>query len=236
MGFWDSFANDRLLVDASLWSADLSCLRDEIRRVDNLVDLYHFDVSDAHFVPGLLFFPDLVAALRPLTRKRFHVHLMVTDPLSLIDDFAQAGADLITMHCDLGVPTKAAIDHILEIGKNAGLAFSVEAPVETALPFLDKIDLILLMGTPMGLKGQGLSEFACPRIQRLRTIIRENGFADKIKIEADGGIRAHTVSALRSAGADLVVAGSLVFKSDDLVKTFTWLHNLPSQLNQKVEE
>ncbi|MGE5222074.1 MAG: D-allulose-6-phosphate 3-epimerase, partial [Omnitrophica WOR_2 bacterium] len=93
-----NFPGERLLADASLWSADFTRLGDEIRRVDGYADLYHFDVSDAHFVPGLLFFPDLVAALRPLTRKPFHVHLMADNPLSLIDDFVNAGADRITIH------------------------------------------------------------------------------------------------------------------------------------------
>ena len=227
MSFWESFGNDRLWVDASLWSADLACLRDAIYEVDELVDLYHFDVSDAHFVPGLLFFPDMLAALRPLTRKRFHVHLMVTDPLSLVDDFAQAGADLITVHVDSGQTAADAIERILKIGVHAGLAYSLDAPIEAILPYLDLIDLVLLMGTPMGVKGVGLAPQAAARIQAVRRLLRDHGREGKIKIEADGGIRTHTVPALRAAGADLVVAGSLVFKSEDQAKTFAWLHALP---------
>jgi ribulose-phosphate 3-epimerase len=229
MSFWDSFANDRLLVDTSLWSADLSCLRDAIRKVDDLVDLYHFDVSDAHFVPGLLFFPDLVAALRPLTRKRFHVHLMVDHPVSLVEDFAQAGADLITVHVDTGQQAADAVKQIVNAGINAGLAFSLDVPIEKLLPYLDMIDLVLLMGTPMGIKGQGLSPLAASRIREMHRLLIEHGLEGKIKIEADGGIRTHTVPALRSAGADLVVAGSLVFKSEDLAQTFAWLRDLPPQ-------
>lgn len=229
VSFWDSFANDRLLVDASLWSADLSCLRDDIRKVDDLVDLYHFDVSDAHFVPGLLFFPDLVAALRPLTHKRFHVHLMVDDPRSLVDDFAQAGADLITVHLDTGQHAAEAVEHILKTGIHAGLAFSLDAQIEKLLPYQEEIGLVLLMGTPMGVKGQGLSPRAAPRIREMRRLLIEHGLERKIKIEADGGIRTHTVPALHSAGADLVVAGSLIFKSEDLAQTFAWLRALPLQ-------
>jgi ribulose-phosphate 3-epimerase len=228
MSFWDSFAHDRLLVDASLWSADLSCLRDAIRKVDDFVDLYHFDVSDAHFVPGLLFFPDLVAALRPLTRRYFHVHLMVEFPLGLVDDFAQAGADLITVHVDTGQPAAEAVEQIRKKGMSAGLAFSLDAPIEKVLPYLEKINLVLLMGTPMGVKGQGLSPLAVPRIQEMRRLLIERGFAGRIKIEADGGLRTLTVPALRTAGADLISPGSLVFKSEDLQKTFAWLRDVPT--------
>ena len=104
----------RLYADVSVWSADLSCLGAEIQRVDAFVDGFHFDVCDAHFVPGLLFFPDLIAALRPLTGRPFHVHLMVENPLDLIDGFIQAGADRITVHCDIGSRAIAAIQKIVE--------------------------------------------------------------------------------------------------------------------------
>jgi ribulose-phosphate 3-epimerase len=225
MTFWNNFPADRLLVDASLWSANLACLRDDIQRVDNFVDLYHFDVSDAHFTPGLLFFPDLIAALRPLTRKPFHVHLMVTDPLNLIAAFAQAGANLITVHIE-NDQIAVTIEQISALGLNAGLALCLETPIEQILTYLKGIDLVLLMGTALGVKGQELSPLACQRIQSMQSLLQENGFAGKIKIAADGGIRQHTVPALRSAGADLVVAGSLVFKSKDLPQTITSLHNI----------
>jgi ribulose-phosphate 3-epimerase len=226
MSFWNKFPADRLLVDASLWSANLACLRDNIRGVDDFVDLYHFDVSDAHFTPGLLFFPDLVAALRPLTRKPFHVHLMVTDPLNLIAPFAQAGANLITVHAE-NDQAAAAIEQISALGLNAGLAFCLETPIERGLPLLKAVDLVLLMGTALGVKGQELSPLACQRIQSMQNLLMENSFAGKIKVAADGGIRQHTVPVLRAAGADLIVAGSLIFKSDDVSQTIAWLHHLP---------
>jgi ribulose-phosphate 3-epimerase len=225
MNFWNKFPADRLLVDTSLWSANLACLSDDLRRVDELVDLYHFDVSDAHFTPGLLFFPDLVAALRPLTRKPFHVHLMVTDPLNLIAPFAQAGANLITVHIE-NDRVATTIEQISALGLNAGLAFCLETPLERFLSLLKAVDLVLLMGTALGIKGQELSPLACQRIQTMQYLLQENGFAGKIKIAADGGIRQHTIPALRSAGADLVVAGSLIFKSEDLPQTIAWLHSI----------
>jgi len=226
--FWDSLPRERLLLDASVWSADFTHLADEFRRVDGCVDLYHFDVSDAHFVPGLLFFPDLVASLRPLTSRPFHVHLMVENPLSLVDDFARAGADLVTVHCDLGPLAGPAIRKIRDAGVSAGLGFSLGAAPEQVLPFLGQIDLVLLMGTPMGVKGQDLSPLACPRIERMRALLKTNGYADRIKIEVDGGIRREKAPSLRAAGADLLVPGSLLFKSQDLSGTSAWLHGLPS--------
>ena len=243
MNFWKNMPGDRLLADASIWSANFTCLGDDIARVDDFVDLYHFDVSDAHFIPGLLFFPDLIAALRPLTRKPFHIHLMSDNPLSLIDDFVQAGADMITIHCEngplaadpktadpkgLGRPLGSlCLQKIGEAGLSAGLALSLDSPPAKVLPYLEWIELVLLMGTPMGIKGQELSALACPRIQGMRLLLKENGFEGKVKIEADGGIRKHTVPALRQSGADVVVMGSLCFKSDDPQQTFAWLHSLP---------
>ena len=233
MSFWDNFPAHRLMAEASIWSSDFTDLAGEFKRVDPFIDLYHFDVSDAHFVPGLLFFPDLIAALRPLTQKMFHVHLMVDQPLNLVDDFAQAGADLITIHCENGPLAAGAIKKIQDLKLHAGLAVGLESQTESILPYLEQIDLILLMGTPIGVKGVGLSRLATTRIRQVSKLIYENGFAGKIKIEADGGIRQNTVPELRLAGADLVVMGSLLFKSNNLEQTFNWLHTLKCENEAK---
>ena len=214
-----------LFIDASVWSADMTRFGEEMRRVDPYVDSYHFDVSDAHLVPGLLFFPDLVAALRPLTQKPFHIHLMSDNPLALIDAFAVAGAGRITVHYSPDISLSPALQKIRASGKAAGLGLSLEDPPDTVLPFLDQIDLVLMMGTPLGVKGIDLDPRACARISRLKTILSDAGFLGKIKIEADGGIRAHTVPQLYAAGADCIVPGSLVFKGEDLAATFSWLQS-----------
>jgi ribulose-phosphate 3-epimerase len=227
MGFWQAFPSDRLLVEASLWSADFTRFGDEIRRVDAYADLYHIDVSDGHFVPGLLFFADLVAGLRPLTRKPFHVHLMTDNPLAFIPDFIQAGANLITVHAENGPLAFAALDLARRMGAAGGLSLGLDVPPEQVLPFLDQIELVLMMGTPMGVKGVEPSRLAAGRVQRLRQLIDAEGYGGLVKIAADGGIRQHTVPLLRAAGADLVIGGSLVFKSTDLAATFAWLHGLP---------
>lgn len=226
MDRWSSFPADRLWLDLSLWSADLARLGAEIRRTEACADLYHLDVADARFVPGLLFFPDLVAALRPLTRKPFHVHLMAAKPAPLIDAFAAAGADAITVHVELGAQVPALLEQVRRAGRSAGLAVQLETPIEQVQPYLDRADLVVMMGTPLGVKGQDLSPLACPRMQAMRALIRRCAPARYIPIFADGGIRAATVPALRAAGADAIVPGSLVFKSDDLPRTIAWLRAL----------
>jgi len=229
MTLWQDFPDDRLLVDLSIWSANLTVLGDEIRRMDPWVDLFHFDVSDAHFVPGLLFFPDLVAALRPLTRRPFHVHLMVERPDQLVQPFLEAGADRISVHVENGRVGVAAIEQIRQSGKSAGIAVALETSLEETLPYLDRIDSILLMGTRLGMKGQGLAPEAAGRIRSMRSLLDAQGYTGRIKIFADGGIRQTTVPTIRSAGADGIVPGSLIFGSVDPEGTFRWIHSLPGK-------
>ncbi len=217
---------DRLTAEFSLWSADLTRLGDEIRRTESFADLYHIDVADAHFVPGLLFFPDLVAALRPLTTRPFHIHLMVRNPPALIDDFVAAGADLITIHAELGPQVPAMLQQIRDAHVSPGLAIRLETPVERIQPYLDYIDTLVMLGTRLGVKGQDLSPLACPRIQTVRAWLGRHQSARPIRIVADGGIRTQTVPALRAAGADSVVPGSLVFGSENLEQTILWLRSL----------
>ncbi len=226
MDFWSRFPADTLLAEASLWSADITRLGAEIHRVDAHVDLYHVDVTDAHFVPGLLLFPDMVAALRPLTTKPFHVHLMTDNPLSLIDDFADAGADMITVHGENGSLVPAAVERIARRGLAAGLGLGLDVPVERIASSLPSISLVLLMGTPMGVKGKDLSPLAEQRVRATRALIREHGAEKTVRVESDGGIRTGTVPGLRAAGAQLIVMGSLVFKSEDIRRTMSWVRSL----------
>src|SRR5688572_16957716 len=134
MSFWKDMPRSRLLVEASLWSADFTRFADEIRRVDPFTDLYHIDVADGHFTPGLLFFADLIAALRPLTKKPFHVHLMTTNPLAHIDDMVAAGADLITVHAENGPLVPAALSAARKAGAATGLALGLDINPESVVP------------------------------------------------------------------------------------------------------
>ena len=227
MSIWSDLPNNRLLAEISLWSADFTCLGDEMRRIDPYADLYHIDVSDGHFVPGFLIFADLMAAMRPLSKKKFHVHFMTTNPSDHVDDFVQAGADIITVHAENGPLAPAALGRIRQKNIGSGLAVGLATDPESIVPFFDLIDVITMMGTAMGVKGVDPSPQAYQRIKTMHRLVDEAGYHDKIKVMADGGIRTHTVPLLRAAGADGIVMGSLAFKSPDLSKTFDWVHSLP---------
>jgi ribulose-phosphate 3-epimerase len=219
---WRDLAHTRLLADISLWSADLANLAAGIERLEPFADSFHLDVSDAHFAPSLLFFPDLIRALRPLTKRPFHIHLMVDRPTMLIEEFVACGADLITVHAEVGKSEAAAAIHaILCAGRSAGLALRLDTPVAVSEPFLDRINALLLLGTVPGLKGQDLAPEACDRLASAASMLGER--RTRVRLIADGGIRSHTVPLLRRAGADVIVPGSLVFQSQNLVETFSWL-------------
>jgi ribulose-phosphate 3-epimerase len=222
-----SLPRDRLLGEFSLWSADLANLESEIRRVDSHVDLYHADVADGRFAPSFLFFPDQLARLRKLTARPIHVHLMVEGDivLSQVRQFAEAGADLISVHPENGPVTGEALALIHSLGCAAGVVLRLETPVEAIAPLLERVDFVTLLGTAIGVKGQGLSEQACARLQQARALLDDAGRKD-IVLAADGGIRENTVPALRAAGAETVVLGSLAFGDPDLAARISWLKNL----------
>ena len=221
----EKLPRDRLLAEMSLWSADLVHLADDIARVEPYADLFHIDVSDGHFTPALLFFPDQVAAIRRVTERPLHVHLMATAEIVLdqIEQFADAGADLITVHVELGDTLPTALDAIDARGIAAGLVLRIETPVAACGPWLGHVKFLTLLGTAIGVKGQNLSDQACGRLTQARALT-----GDTITLAADGGIRSNTVPALRAAGAETVVMGSLAFGAPDLPATIRWLHALPT--------
>ena len=222
---WLDLPRTRLVADVSLWSADLANLAAGIERVEPFADSFHLDVCDAHFAPGLLFFPDLVRALRPLTKRPFHIHLMVERPTTLIEDFVASGADLITIHAEAGeAEVAAAIQAIRRAGRSAGLSLRLDTPVGAAEPYLDRIDALLLLGTAIGVKGQDLAPEACGRLAAAASMLGER--RARVRLVADGGSRSRTVPLLRQAGADAIVPGSLVFQSRNMAETFSWLRAL----------
>ena len=227
-GWLDALPRDRLLGEYSLWSADLANLERDLRRTEPHADIYHIDVADGRFAPSFLFFPDQVARIRALTAKPLHIHLMVEGDilLSQIHQFSEAGADLITIHAECGPVVGEALRLIEELGCAAGLVLRVETPPAVLAPFLDRIRFVTLLGTAIGVKGQGLSETACPRLREVRAMMRAQGREDAIRLAADGGIRETTVPQLRAAGAETVVLGSLAFADPDLPARISWLHGL----------
>jgi ribulose-phosphate 3-epimerase len=221
---------DRLLGEFSLWSADLCNLAADLRRTEPHADIFHIDVADGRFAPAFLFFPDQVARIRALTRRPLHVHLMVEADILLeqVRQFAAAGADLITVHPEIGpAVTAEAIALIAELGREAGVVLRLETPVAALAPHLDRVAFVTLLGTAIGVKGQGLSDRACPRLREVRGMLQAAGREGAVRLAADGGIRAETVPLLRAAGADTVVLGSLAFADPDLPGRIAWLHGLP---------
>jgi ribulose-phosphate 3-epimerase len=213
---------DPLLVDVSLWSADLVNLAADIESVLPHSDSFHIDVADGHFVPTLLFFPDMVAAIRAVTAKPLHVHLMVSDPATLVEPFIEAGADIISVQIEAeGV--KEALETISKAGKKVGLALLLETPIDTVRGYLAQVQVVIAMGTQVGIKGADLAPEACERVAAIRNLMDEQPGA---KLYADGGIREKTVPKLRQAGADAVVPGSLLFNSPDRQRVYEWLKAL----------
>ena len=171
----------------------------------------------------MLLFPDLIAQIRPLTDRPVHVHLMVADTslMEQIDQFAKAGADVISVHAE-NANAAAAIDHIRDKGLAAGIVLQLHTPVASVQEQLDKISILTLLGTRMGIKGVGLDPQAEHRLAEARQMIDEA--RTQILLAADGGIREHTVPGLRRAGADTIVMGSLAFGAEDLAARMAWVH------------
>lgn len=210
-----------LWIDISLWSADLTRLKDEIERLGPHADSFHLDAADGHFVPTLLFFPDLVAQLRPLTTVPFHLHLMATRPQDLIPAFLEAGVDRITVPFEVGKRVKPALETIRSAGRAAGVSLDLDTDVSEVKPLLPLVDTVVMMGTAVGVKGLGLDDRACDRITAVKKLVGPN-----VRVVADGAIRDHTVPLLRDAGADGIVPGSLICASPDLGATVAWLRSL----------
>jgi ribulose-phosphate 3-epimerase len=222
----DRLPRDRLLAEMSLWSADLGRLADDIVRVEPFTDIFHVDVADGHFSPALLFFPDLVAVARRATAKPLHVHLMVADGVLLdqVDQFAEAGADLISVHGE-NANAADALQSIAARGLKAGIVLQLHSPVSAAEPFLDSIDMLTLLGTRIGVKGQGLDDQAEPRLREAQALLA--GRSRRIVLAADGGIREHTVPGLRKAGTETIVMGSLAFGAENLEQRMAWVRAMP---------
>jgi ribulose-phosphate 3-epimerase len=222
----NALPRDRLIGEFSLWSADLLRLGDELSRIGPQADMLHVDVADGHFAPALLFFPDLVAAVRRASPLPLHVHLMVADGVLLgqVGQFAEAGADLVSIHLENAAVAEAALDLLARRGVAAGMVLKVETPVAGVARFLPRLDFLTLLGTAIGVKGQGLDAAAPGRLAEARGLIGASG--RRIPLAADGGIREDSVPLLRAAGADSVVLGSLAFGAPDLGRRMDWLRGL----------
>ena len=214
---------DRLMAEISLWSADLGRLIDDTKRIEPFTDIFHVDVSDGHFSPAMLFFPDLLSSVRKVTAKPIHVHLMVADNILMdqVAQFIEAGADLISVHAE-NANALEVLAAIKAAGLKTGVVLQLHTLVNDAAMFVPHIDMFTLLGTRMGIKGVGLDGEAPARLSQARSLVANVG--RRIIVAADGGIRDNTVPKLRAAGAETIVMGSLAFGAPDLAARMAWVH------------
>jgi ribulose-phosphate 3-epimerase len=224
----ENLQTNSLIAEFSVWSANLVKLAQDMARIDPYADVLHIDVADGHFAPAMLFFPDLVAGIRKISTKPIHVHLMVADSilLSQIEQFCDAGSDLISIHVENEAVADDALALLEKRGVASGMVLRVETQVERIAKFIPRLRFVTLLGTAIGVKGQGLNEQAPARLSMAQKLIAESGVKHRIVLAADGGIRDNTVPLLRSAGAETVVLGSLAFGAPDLAARMAWLKAL----------
>jgi ribulose-phosphate 3-epimerase len=209
-------------IAPSILSADFSRLGEEVQAVDRAgADYIHVDVMDGHFVPNITIGPLVVDALRKVTDKPLDVHLMIENPDRYIADFASAGADIITIHQEAVAHLHRTVELIKSLGKRAGVSLNPATPVESLDVILDELDLVLIMSVNPGFGGQAFIPSALDKIRALRQRITQRGLAAELQV--DGGVKLDNIRDVVVAGADVLVAGSAVFNTDDYAATITAL-------------
>lgn len=204
-----------VVLAPSLLAADFARLAEDIAKVEADSDWLHLDVMDGHFVPNITFGPGLVSAVNRVTDLPLDVHLMIENPDQYVGAFADAGADIITIHAEASVHLHRSIQAIKASGCKAGVALNPHTPLDVIRYVLDDVDLVLLMTVNPGFGGQSFISAVVPKIELLVQWLKDAGrFAD-VHIEVDGGINVETAPLVKKAGADVLVAGSAVFGADE---------------------
>lgn len=208
-----AFQANQPLVAPSILSADFACLGEDIKRLEEAgADWIHVDVMDGHFVPNLTIGPPIIKALRKTTTLPFDVHLMIEKPERYLEDFANAGADIITVHAETCPHLHRTLTAIRELGCLAGVSLNPSTPVNVIENVLDQLDLVLIMSVNPGFGGQSFIPQSLDKLRQVKTMIGER----QIYIEVDGGVSPDNTAQVRAAGAQVLVAGNAVFKAPDM--------------------
>lgn len=205
-------------LSPSILSADFSCLGDEIKKVEEGgADYIHIDVMDGHFVPNITIGPDVIKSIRKITNLKFDVHLMIENPDKYIDDFYKAGADIITVHQEACIHLHRTVQKIKSLGIKAGIALNPATPVYLLKDIIYDIDMVLLMSVNPGFGGQSLIKTVEYKFKDLKQLINEK--QANVDIEIDGGVTLSNLKEVLGWGANVIVAGSAIYKANDVINT-----------------
>ncbi len=205
-------------ISPSMLASDFANLESELKKCES-ADLIHLDVMDGHFVPNITMGAPVIASLKKVCNVPFDVHLMISEPCSYIDDFCDAGADLISFHIECDSDISETIAKIKKRGVKTAIAIKPSTPVETVFPYLDELDMVLVMTVEPGFGGQKFMQNMMPKVK----ILREK--CPELDIQVDGGINYETAPVAVENGANVLVAGSAVFKSDNPSETICKLRS-----------